>query len=305
MELGMIGLGRMGGKMVQRLLNGGHRIIAYDPLTEAVEAAVQRGAIGAFSIASLAEKLAKPRAVWLMVPSGEPTESIINSLAVELSPGDAVIGGGNSNCKDSMRQAKALSEKGLVFLDVGTSGGIWGLEEGYCLIVGGDRDAFHRLEPVFQTLAPSPEHGYAHVGPSGAGHFVKMVHNGIEYGLMQSYAEGFELMRAKEEFRLNLRGIAETWRYGSVVRSWLLDLVAAALKEDPQLEAIEPFVEDSGEGRWCVQESIDLAVPAPVITQSLQVRFRSCEEKCFGDKLLAALRKQFGGHPVRKIERPH
>lgn len=305
MELGMVGLGRMGGNMVQRLLSGGHRVVAHDPLKEAVEATAQRGAIGAFSITDLAAKLTQPRAVWLMVPSGEPTESTINSLAAELSSGDVVIDGGNSNYKDSIRRAKALSEKGLVFLDVGTSGGIWGLEEGYCLMVGGDKQAFHHLEPIFQTLASSPEHGYGYVGPSGAGHFVKMVHNGIEYGLMQAYAEGFELMQAKTEFKLNLHQIAEIWRYGSVIRSWLLDLAAAALKEDPKLDTVEPFVEDSGEGRWYVQEAIDLAVPVPVITQSLLIRFRSREEKCFGDKLLAALRKQFGGHPVRKTGETH
>ncbi len=292
----------MGGKIAQRLLDGGHRIIAFDPVKEAVEAAVRQGAIGTSSLADLAEKLAQPRTVWLMVPSGEPTENTINNLAAVLAPGDILIDGGNSNYKDSMRRAKALSEKGIILLDVGTSGGIWGLKEGYCLMVGGDRDAFKRLEPVLQTLAPSPEHGYGHVGPSGAGHFVKMAHNGIEYGLMQSYAEGFELMQAKREFELNLHQIAEIWCYGSVIRSWLLDLVAAALKEDPRLENIEPFVEDSGEGRWYAQESIELAVPASVIIQSLQSRFRSREEKCFGDKLLAALRQQFGGHAVRKAD---
>ncbi len=300
MELGIVGLGRMGGKMAQRLLDGGHRIIAFDPVKEAVEAAVRQGAIGTSSLADLAEKLAPPRTVWLMVPSGEPTENTINNLAAVLAPGDILIDGGNSNYKDSMRRAKALSEKGIILLDVGTSGGIWGLKEGYCLMVGGDKEVYNRLESVFQTLAPSPEHGYGHVGPSGAGHFAKMVHNGIEYGLMQAYAEGFELMQAKSELNLNLHQVAEIWRYGSVIRSWLLDLAAAALKEDPKLENIEPFVEDSGEGRWCVQESIDLAVSVPVITQALQIRFRSREEKCFGDKLLAALRQQFGGHAVRK-----
>ena len=300
MELGIVGLGRMGGKMAQRLLDGGHRIIAFDPVKEAVEAAVRQGAIGTSSLADLAEKLAQPRVVWLMVPSGEPTENTINNLAAVLAPGDILIDGGNSNYKDSMRRAKALSEKGIILLDAGTSGGVWGLKEGYCLMVGGDKDAYNRLESVFQTLAPSPEHGYGHVGPSGAGHFIKMVHNGIEYGLMQAYAEGFELMQAKKEFQLNLYKIAEIWRYGSVIRSWLLDLVAAALKEDTKLEGVEPFVEDSGEGRWYVQEAIDLAVSVPVITQALQIRFRSREEKCFGDKLLAALRQQFGGHAVRK-----
>ncbi|MBI2850670.1 MAG: decarboxylating 6-phosphogluconate dehydrogenase [Chloroflexi bacterium] len=302
MELGMVGLGRMGGNMAQRLMEGGHRVVAYDPAPHAMEATAQRGAVRASSLADLVGKLAKPRAVWLMVPSGAPTESAIDSLATELAQGDIVIDGGNSNYKDSMRRANALSEKGVAFLDVGTSGGIWGLKEGYCLMVGGDKRIFSHLEPIFKTLAPSAEHGYGYVGPSGAGHFVKMVHNGIEYGLMQAYAEGFELMRAKTEFNLDLHQIAETWRYGSVVRSWLLDLTASALKEDPTLEGIRAFVEDSGEGRWTVEESIALGIPLPVITQALQVRFRSRQEQPFGAKLLAALRQQFGGHAVREKE---
>ncbi len=302
MELGMIGLGRMGGGMAQRLLNGGHRVVVYDPAKDAVEAMVKRGAIGAISLADLSGKLKSPRAVWLMVPSGEPTESTINSLAAELSAGDIIIDGGNSNYKESMRRAAAAADKGLIFLDAGTSGGIWGLEEGYCLMVGGDIPAFRRLEPIFQTLAPSPNQGYGHVGPSGAGHFVKMVHNGIEYGLMESYAEGFELMKAKQVFELDLPQITEIWRYGSVVRSWLLDLTAAALKEDPNLDGVEAYVEDSGEGRWMVQESIELAVSMPVIAQSLQARFRSRQSQPFSAKLLAALRKQFGGHAVRKTK---
>ncbi len=300
MELGMIGLGRMGSNMARRLLGGGHRVVVYDPVKEAVAAVVKEGAVGAAAIAQMTEKLARPRVVWLMVPSGEPTESTINTLAAELAEGDIVIDGGNSNYKDSMRRAAALSQKGLIFLDVGTSGGIWGLEGGYCLMAGGDIAAFHRVEPLFQTLAPSPNEGYGHVGPSGAGHFVKMVHNGIEYGLMQAYAEGFELMQAKQEFGLDLPRIAQVWRHGSVVRSWLLDLAASALQEDPELENIGAYVEDSGEGRWTVHESIDLAVPIPVITQSLQARFRSRQEQPFGGKLLAALRQQFGGHAVKK-----
>jgi 6-phosphogluconate dehydrogenase len=302
MEIGMIGLGRMGGNMAQRMLNGGHQVVAYDPVKEAVEATVKKGATGALSYADLAGKLTRPRAVWLMVPAGEPTETTIDTLAAELSPDDIVIDGGNSNYKDSMRRAAVLAKKGLIFLDVGTSGGIWGLKEGYCLMVGGDSGAFRRLEPVFQTLAPSPQQGYGYMGPSGTGHFVKMVHNGIEYGLMQSYAEGFELMQAKQEFNLDLKHVAEIWRHGSVVRSWLLDLVAASLQQDPGLESIQGYVEDSGEGRWTVQESIDLAVPAPVITQSLQARFRSRQAQPFGNRLLAALRQQFGGHAVKKAE---
>ncbi len=302
MELGIIGLGRMGGNMALRLLNGGHRIIVYDPVKEAVETMGAQGAIDSASITELVKKLSLPRAVWVMVPSGEPTESTIKTLSLELSEDDIIIDGGNSNYKDSMRRATALLEKGITFLDAGTSGGIWGLKEGYCLMIGGDIKAFRRMEPIFQTLAPSPQQGYGHVGPSGAGHFVKMVHNGIEYGLMQAYAEGFELMRAKHDFDLNLPEIAEIWRYGSVVRSWLLDLTAAALQEDPNLETIEAYVEDSGEGRWTVQESLELAVSMPVITQALQVRFRSREAQPFGIKLLAALRKQFGGHGVRKTK---
>ena len=301
MEIGMIGLGRMGSNMTRRLLDGDHRVVVYDPNKKAVEALVALGAKGSVSIPDLVGSLDTPRAIWLMVPSGEPTENTVHDLAAQLSQGDVVIDGGNSNYKDSMRRAAVLAEKGLIFLDVGTSGGIWGLKEGYGLMVGGDSEAFRRLEPVFQTLAPSPQQGYGYVGPSGAGHFVKMVHNGIEYGLMQSYAEGFELMQAKQEFNLDLKHIAEIWRYGSVVRSWLLDLVAAALQKDPRLESIQGYVEDSGEGRWTVQESIDLAVPAPVITLALQARFRSRQEQSFGGRLLAALRQQFGGHAVKKI----
>ncbi len=300
MEIGMIGLGRMGGNMVWRLLEGGHNVAVYDPGKEAVEESVARGAAGYGSVADLVKALSPPRAVWIMVPSGEPTESTITTLAGELSQGDVVIDGGNSNYKDSLRRGKALAEKGIYFLDSGTSGGIWGLKEGYCLMIGGDKEAFSLLEPVFRTLAPSSENGYLHVGPSGAGHFVKMIHNGIEYGLMQAYAEGFELMQAKEEFGLDLPRIAELWRHGSVVRSWLLDLAAAALEEDPKLDNLQAYVDDSGEGRWTVEESIELAVPAPVITQALQARFRSRQEQPFGVKLLAALRQQFGGHAVKK-----
>jgi len=235
MEIGMIGLGRMGSNMTRRLLDGSHRIVVYDPVSEAVEAMVKHAAIGAASIADLVQQLVKPRAVWLMVPSGEPTESTIDALASELSTGDIIIDGGNSNYKDSMRRANTLSQKGLTFLDVGTSGGIWGLKEGYCLMVGGDSEGFRHLEPIFQTLAPSPQRGYGHMGPSGAGHFVKMIHNGIEYGLMQAYAEGFELMQAKHEFALNVSQIAEIWRHGSVVRSWLLDLGCSGTTGRPEL----------------------------------------------------------------------
>ena len=300
MELGMIGLGRMGGNMAQRLLKGGHRVVTYDRNADAVAEARSQGAVGTSSMEELAAQLAPPRAVWVMVPAGEPTDDTIDGLIPLLEAGDTVLDGGNSNYKDSMRRGKKLSGHDIEFLDVGTSGGIWGLSEGYCLMVGGKLEAFQRLEPIFQTLAPGADKGYSHVGPSGAGHFVKMVHNGIEYGLMQAYAEGFEIMGAKTEFQLDLSRIAETWRYGSVVRSWLLDLAAASLAEDPKLEGLQSYVDDSGEGRWTVQESVDLAVPAPVITLSLQQRFRSRQEQPLGGKVLAALRNQFGGHSVRK-----
>jgi 6-phosphogluconate dehydrogenase len=302
MELGMIGLGRMGGNMARRLLRAGHRVVVYDPQPEAVQALAGEGAVGASSITNLIEQLTHPRAVWIMVPDGDPTESTINTVAEYLSTGDAVIDGGNSNYKDSMRRASALAENGLSFLDAGTSGGIWGLAEGYSIMVGGNLATFQRLEPIFQTLAPASDKGYGRVGPAGAGHFVKMVHNGIEYGLMQAYAEGFELMQAKQEMDLDLAQISQIWRYGSVVRSWLLDLTAAALEEEPGLESLQAYVDDSGEGRWTVQESIDLNVPTPVISLSLQARFRSRQVQPFGAKLLAAMRNQFGGHAVKKFE---
>jgi 6-phosphogluconate dehydrogenase len=301
-ELGMIGLGRMGGNMVQRLLRGGHQVVTYDRSSEAVAASQSQGATGATSLEDLVGRLAQPRAVWVMVPAGQPTEDTIESLVPLLAQGDTILDGGNANYKDSMRRGEKLAAQGINFMDVGTSGGIWGLTEGYSLMIGGGRETFQRLEPVFQTLAPGKDKGYSHVGPVGAGHFVKMVHNGVEYGLMQAYAEGFEIMEAKKEFDLDLRQIAETWRYGSVVRSWLLDLAVDALVEDPKLESLQAYVDDSGEGRWTVQESVDLAVPAPVITISLQQRFRSRQEQPFGARMLAALRNQFGGHSVRRTE---
>jgi 6-phosphogluconate dehydrogenase len=298
----MIGLGRMGGNMAQRLMQKGHRVIAYDPNDEALQNLVQYGAAGATSIANLVTQLSAPRTIWVMVPAGEPTENTVETLKEALAPGDVIIDGGNSNYKDSMRRAETLKERGVFFLDAGTSGGIWGLAEGYSLMVGGEPEAYRQAEPIFQALAPTTDKGLGHVGPAGAGHFVKMVHNGIEYGLMQAYAEGFELLKAKEEFDLDVAQVAELWRYGSVVRSWLLDLAAAALKEDPNLDDLQPYVEDSGEGRWTVHESIELAIPAPVITLALQARFRSRQEQSFSAKLLAALRNQFGGHAVRKAE---
>ena len=302
MELGMVGLGRMGGNMAQRLILGGHRIVAYDPNEKAVVASTEQGADGASSLDDLVSQLTPPRAVWTMVPAGPPTEDTINTLADMLSPGDVIIDGGNSKYKDSVRRSAAVKERGLEFLDAGTSGGIWGLKEGYSMMIGGDLETFRRLEPIFQTLAPSHDTGYGRVGPAGSGHFVKMVHNGIEYGLMQAYAEGFELMKAKQEFDLDLAEISEIWRYGSVVRSWLLDLTAAALLEDPNLASLQAYVDDSGEGRWTVEESIELSVPIPVIAASLQARFRSRQEQPFGVKLLAAMRNQFGGHAVRKAD---
>ena len=300
MELGMIGLGRMGGNMALRLSKGGHNVVGYDPNQQVVQDYVKQGISGASSLEDLVGRLSAPRAVWSMVPSGEVTEATVNRLGELLSPGDMVIDGGNSYYKDSMRRAAVLGEKDIYFLDSGTSGGIWGVTEGYSLMVGGDRAAFNRLEPVLQTLAPASDRGYGRVGPAGAGHFVKMVHNGIEYGMMQAYAEGFEIMEAKKEFELDLANISEIWRYGSVVRSWLLDLTAAALQEEPDLASLQAYVDDSGEGRWTVQESVDLAVPAPVISASLQARFRSRQENSFGARLLAAMRNQFGGHAVRR-----
>ena len=302
MELGMVGLGRMGGNMAQRLLTGGHHIVAFDPQPLAVKAAEGNGADGASSLDELVSKLTAPRAVWVMVPDGAPTESTIKSLAELLSDGDMILDGGNSNFNDSIRRSKELAESGIEFMDVGTSGGVWGLTEGYSMMVGGSDEAFARIEPLIQTLAPSPTSGYGHVGPAGAGHYVKMVHNGIEYGLMQAYAEGFELMNAREDMALDMAQIAEIWREGSVVRSWLLDLTAAAFQEDGDLSGLAAYVDDSGEGRWTVQESVDLAVPIPVITAALQVRFRSRQDQPFGAKILSAMRNQFGGHAVRKAE---
>ena len=302
MELGMIGLGRMGGNMTQRLLGGGHHIVAYDPDEQARLSVVNAGAIEASSIHELVSLLSPPRAVWVMVPAGDVTDETISTLSAELSVGDTIIDGGNSNYRDTIRRSADVGDRGITMLDVGTSGGVWGLTEGYSLMIGGDAEAYSRLEPIFQTLAPGASIGYGHVGPSGAGHFVKMVHNGIEYGMMQAFAEGFELMEAKHDLELDLAQIAHIWRYGSVVRSWLLDLTAAALDEDGSLEGIQAYVEDSGEGRWTVEESIDLAVPIPVIVASLQARFRSRQDSPFGAKLLAAMRNQFGGHSVRKSE---
>ena len=301
MEIGMIGLGRMGANMTQRLIAGGHSVVAYDRDTEAMAATASGGANAAASVADLVGKLSQPRAVWIMLPAGAVTDAVIDELSGILSAGDAVIDGGNANYKDTMRRGKMLEQRGIHLLDAGTSGGIWGLVEGYSLMVGGDGETFRRLEPIFQTLAPAEDKGYSHVGPVGAGHFTKMVHNGVEYALMQAYAEGFELLQAKQpEFDLDLPAIARTWQHGSVVRSWLLDLAVRALEEDPGLDSLAAYVDDSGEGRWTVNESVELAIPTPAITAALYQRFRSRQEEPFGARLLAALRNQFGGHAVRR-----
>jgi 6-phosphogluconate dehydrogenase len=300
----MVGLGKMGSFMTARLLAGGHEVHAYDLSPEAIEAAVSRGARGAGSLPDLVGALARPRAVWVMVPSGKATEETLLQITQLVESDDVVIDGGNSNYKDSMRRAVSFSQRGVHFLDVGTSGGIWGLKEGYSLMIGGDEEAVERLRPIFQTLAPAEDRGWARMGPSGSGHFVKMVHNGIEYGMMQAIAEGFSIMKHKTEFELDLAEVAEVWRHGSVVRSWLLDLAARALRRSPGLPEIAPWVSDSGEGRWTVGEAIDLDVSAPVITLALLQRLRSRDEESFGDRLLAALRNEFGGHAVQRTSGP-
>lgn len=301
MELGMIGLGKMGGNMTKRLLKGGHQMVVYNRGLAAIKEAEKNGALGTTSLEDLVNKMTPPRAIWIMVPAGDPTETVVNSLTAQLSSGDIVIDGGNSNYKDTMRRAEALKEQGFNLVDVGTSGGIWGLADGYSMMIGGETTAVEKLRPIFETLAPGLERGWGHVGPSGAGHFVKMVHNGIEYGVMQAYAEGFDLLKAKSRFDLDLHQVAEIWRFGSVIRSWLLDLTAEALKDDQDLSAIKSWVPDSGEGRWMVAEAIDLDVPAPVITLSLLMRLVSRQEEGYAAKLLAAMRNQFGGHSVKRV----
>jgi 6-phosphogluconate dehydrogenase len=297
MELGFIGLGRMGLNMVTRLVRGGHTIVAHDRSAEAVARAEAAGARGVASLDALVPALTAPRTVWVMVPAGAPTESTIAALADRLSAGDVIVDGGNTHFHDDVRRAKTLAEKGLHYVDAGVSGGVWGLTEGYCLMVGGEADVCKRLEPIFLTLAP--QDGYLYVGRHGAGHYVKMIHNGIEYGLMQAYAEGFHLMHASE-YEIDLAAVAALWNHGSVVRSWLLELAARALADDRGLATIEPYVDDSGEGRWTVQDAIDRAVPLPVITAALFARFRSRDDNPFAERLLAALRNQFGGHAVKR-----
>ena len=297
MQLAMIGLGRMGGNMVQRLLQGGHEVIVYDRSADAVKVLVAPGVKAATDIADVTRQLPRPRVIWVMVPAGAAVESTIEELVPHLGRGDVIIDGGNSNFHDALRRAKTLEARGIEFMDVGTSGGVWGRELGYCLMIGGSRQSFEHCEPIFRTLAP-PE-GYAHVGPAGAGHYVKMVHNGIEYGMLQAYAEGYEILHASRDFELDLGQIAKLWNHGSVVRSWLNELAERALARDDQLASIRGYVEDSGEGRWTVEEAMRLDVPAPVITLSLLARFRSRQEDSFGAKVIAALRNEFGGHAVR------
>ncbi len=296
MRIGFIGLGRMGSNMVRRLLRDGHEIVAYNRTAEKTREIAGEGADAAFSIAELVQKLPKPRAVWIMVPAGDATEAQIQELLEHLEPGDTIIDGGNTNFHDDQRRHPILKERGIGYVDAGVSGGVWGLKNGYCMMVGGEPESVKPLEPVFRTLAP--EGGYLHVGGPGAGHYVKMVHNGIEYGLMQSYAEGFEIMHGSA-YHLDLGGIAKMWQYGSVVRSWLLELAADALADDQELTHLKGWVADSGEGRWTVQEAIDLDVPAPVITLSLLTRLRSRQDESYGAKVLAALRNEFGGHAVK------
>jgi 6-phosphogluconate dehydrogenase len=300
MQIAMIGLGRMGANMAQRLMRGGHQVVGYDPSDAARAALEKQGAQSAASLEQLVAKLAAPRAVWLMVPSGAITDDTVTALLPLLGAGDTLIDGGNSNFHDTQRRAAAAAQRRIDYVDSGTSGGVWGLAEGYSLMIGGDEAAVERLRPIFETLAPAPDRGWGRVGAVGSGHYTKMVHNGIEYGMMQAYAEGFSILQHKSEFKLDLHQVAEIWRYGSVVRSWLLDLTADALDKNPTLHGIAPYVADSGEGRWTVAEAIELGVPAPVITLSLLERLRSRDADSFTDKLLAAMRNQFGGHAIKK-----
>ena len=300
MELGMIGLGRMGANMTERLVKGGHRVVGFDPKQEARARVEDKGAESAASLDRLVASLKAPRALWMMVPAGSATDGTVTALLPLLAAGDVLVDGGNSNYKDTLRRSSDAAKRKVAYVDCGTSGGVWGLAEGYSMMVGGDEAVVERLKPIFETLAPAPNQGWGRVGPVGSGHFAKMIHNGIEYGLMQAYAEGFSILQHKREFGLDLHQIAEIWRYGSVVRSWLLDLTADALGKNPTMDAIAPYVADSGEGRWTVAEAIDLDVPAPVITLSLLERLRSRDTESFSDKLVSAMRNQFGGHEIKK-----
>jgi 6-phosphogluconate dehydrogenase len=300
MKLGMIGLGRMGANMAQRLMRGGHQLVGFDPKPETRKGLEEKGAESADSLAALVATLPAPRTLWLMVPAGEITDGTLMNLLPLLAADDTVVDGGNSNYKDTLRRARTFAARKINYVDCGTSGGVWGLAEGFSLMIGGDEATVERLRPIFETLAPARDRGWGRVGPVGAGHFAKMVHNGIEYGLMQAYAEGFAILHHKRELGLDLHQVAEIWRYGSVVRSWLLDLTAAALEKNPAMTGIAPYVDDSGEGRWTVAEAIDLNVSAPVITLSLLERLRSRDADSYSDKLLAAMRNQFGGHAIKK-----
>jgi 6-phosphogluconate dehydrogenase len=300
MDIGMIGLGRMGANMAERLVRGGHRVVGFARNPSSRKGVEGKGAESAPSLEALVAKLAPVRTLWLMIPAGVAVDETIAELLTELSAGDVLVDGGNSNYKDTLRRAEMLGQKEIHYVDCGTSGGVWGLAEGYSLMIGGDASAVERMRPIFETLAPAPDRGWGRVGSAGSGHFAKMVHNGIEYGLMQAYAEGFSILRHKAEFDLDLHQVAEIWRDGSVVRSWLLDLTSAALAKNPDLEGIAPYVADSGEGRWTVAEAIDLDVAAPVITHSLLMRLRSRDAQSFSDKLLSAMRHQFGGHEIKK-----
>ena len=304
MDIAMLGLGRMGGNMARRLLAGGHRVVLWNRSADAAEEIVAETGAGqvARGLEELPKLLAAPRAVWMMLPAGRATEDTLNTLLDTLSPGDLIVDGGNANYKDTQRRAGIARERGFEYVDVGVSGGVWGLSVGYGMMAGGTPEAVQRLRPVLETLAPAPDQGWGHMGPSGAGHYTKMVHNGIEYGMMQAFAEGLEILKAKKEFEFDLAQITEAWRYGTVIRSWLLDLTAAALAEDPDLAGLEGYVSDSGEGRWTIQEAIDLDVPAPVITLSLFHRFYSRDNGTFASKALAAMRNQFGGHAVKKAQ---
>ncbi|GAA3770221.1 decarboxylating 6-phosphogluconate dehydrogenase [Terriglobus aquaticus] len=299
MELGLIGLGKMGGNMAERLRLGGHKVVGFDFNKEATAKLTAAGSVGVNSLEDLVKNMQSPRAIWIMVPAGDPVDETIAKLKPMMQKGDIFIDGGNSNYKDSIRRHDELKKEGFEFIDVGTSGGVWGLKEGYSMMVGGDEDVVEKIRPVLETLAPAPDKGWGRTGPAGAGHFVKMVHNGIEYGMMQAFAEGFAIFEAKKELNLNNAQIAEIWQYGSVVRSWLLDLTAAALKANPELKGIAPYVPDSGEGRWTVFEAIDLNVSAPVITESLIRRIRSREQDNLTDRMLSVMRNAFGGHAMK------
>ncbi|MEJ2422316.1 MAG: decarboxylating 6-phosphogluconate dehydrogenase [Acidobacteriota bacterium] len=300
MELAMIGLGKMGAFMAERLLNHGHSVIGYDMNPEATQKLVEKGAGGADSLEGVVEKLSRPRILWMMVPSGKAVDETIQALLPLVNEGDVIVDGGNSYYKDTLRRGAMLRQKKVNYVDVGTSGGVWGLKEGYSMMVGGDEEVVKRMTPIFEALAPAPDKGWGYVGAGGSGHFVKMVHNGIEYGLMQAYAEGMAILQHKEDFDLDLHKVAEIWRFGSVIRSWLLDLISEGLEENPTLEGIAPYVVDSGEGRWTVDEAIELSVSAPAITVSLMERFRSRDPESFADKLLAMTRNKFGGHAIKK-----